>query len=231
MSTWHYIAVSFLCLASLAIPMCTGGEHNQALPWPDGTRYVGGIKDGRRHGRGTIYWQDGTRYIDEFRADLRQGQSIMILPDGTTYRGMFGNDRLAPFNDPADVNDAETAATEPETDSDGNQDASVDAMTQQAVIDVLELWAAAWMSKDVVQYLTLYSSDFQPRNNQSIPVWSLNRKESILTASYIQINLACEAFTSTSPAIVDVAIKQAYHSNTFKEVSNKLIRVQKETLG
>ncbi|MDE0759150.1 MAG: hypothetical protein OSB45_13405 [Pseudomonadales bacterium] len=61
-------------MASLAIPMCTAGEHNQTLSWPDGTRYVGGIKDGRRLGRGTIYWQDGTRYIGEFRADLRQAK-------------------------------------------------------------------------------------------------------------------------------------------------------------
>jgi hypothetical protein len=84
---------------------------------------------------------------------------------------------------------------------------------------------------DVVQYLILYSSDLQPRNNQSIPVWSLNRKESIVTASYTQIDLAYEAFTSTSAGIVDVAIKQSYRSNTYKEVSNKLIRVQEESLG
>ncbi|HIK68543.1 MAG TPA: hypothetical protein EYF99_01085 [Pseudomonadales bacterium] len=188
MSTWHYIAVSFLCLASLAMPMRTAGEHNQTLSWQDGTRYVGGINDDRRHSRGSIYWQDGTRFIGEFKADLRQGGGIMILPVGTTYRGMFDDDRMAPFDDPANVIDAETAATESETDSDGDQDATVDAMTQQAIIDVLDLWAAAWMSKDVVQYLTLYSSDSQPRNNQSMPVWSLNRKESILTASYIQID-------------------------------------------
>ena len=80
MSTWHYISVSFLCLASLAIPICTAGEHNRTLSWPD----------------------------------------------GTTYRGMFDNDSLA-----AGVNDAETATAESETDSDGNQDATVDAMTNK----------------------------------------------------------------------------------------------------
>lgn len=98
-------------------------------------------------------------------------------------------------------------------------------------IYVLDLWAAAWMSKDVVQYLAFYSSDFQPRNNQSTPVWSLNRKESILTVSYIQVDLAYEAFTSPSPGTIDVAIKQSYCSNTYKEVSNKLIQVQEESHG
>ena len=34
----------------------------------------------------------------------------MILPDGTTYRGMFGNDRLAPFDDPASRTYAQVAA-------------------------------------------------------------------------------------------------------------------------
>ena len=79
------------------MPMRTAGEHNQTLSWQDGTRYVGGINDDRRHSRGSIYWQDGTRFIGEFKADLRQGGGIMILPDGTTYRGMFDDDRMRPL--------------------------------------------------------------------------------------------------------------------------------------
>ncbi len=38
----------------------------KTLVWPDGTRYVGGVKEGKRKGRGTIFWQDGTRFVGQF---------------------------------------------------------------------------------------------------------------------------------------------------------------------
>ena len=38
----------------------------KTLLWPDGTRYVGGIVNGKRTGRGTIFWQEGSRFIGYF---------------------------------------------------------------------------------------------------------------------------------------------------------------------
>ena len=66
----------------------------QTLVWPDGTRYVGGVVEGMRSGRGTIFWQDGTRFIGHFKNDLRNGPGTMILPDGTVYTGFFENDEI-----------------------------------------------------------------------------------------------------------------------------------------
>ena len=47
----------------------------QTLMWPDGTRYVGEVLDGKRSGRGTIFWPDGTRFVGSFRNDLRDHQA------------------------------------------------------------------------------------------------------------------------------------------------------------
>lgn len=66
----------------------------KTLLWPDGTRYVGGVKDGKRSGKGTIFWQDGTRFVGTFVNDKRNGPGTMILPDGTVYNGYFENDTL-----------------------------------------------------------------------------------------------------------------------------------------
>tara|TARA_R110002072_G_scaffold1598_6_gene13624 strand:+ start:57633 stop:58481 length:849 start_codon:yes stop_codon:yes gene_type:complete len=66
----------------------------KTLLWPDGTRYVGGVKDGKRFGKGTIFWQDGTRFVGTFVDDQRNGPGTMILPDGTVYNGYFENDSL-----------------------------------------------------------------------------------------------------------------------------------------
>ena len=81
----------------------------KTLLWPDGTRYVGGVIDGKRAGRGTIFWQEGTRFIGYFENDMRNGPGTMILPDGTVYRGYFKDDKLVytetsiPASDPNEV--------------------------------------------------------------------------------------------------------------------------------
>ncbi|MBV1877081.1 MAG: hypothetical protein KUG79_05525 [Pseudomonadales bacterium] len=67
---------------------------HKTLVWPDGTRYVGGVSQGKRWGKGTIFWTDGTRFIGTFTNDLRNGPGTMILEDGTIYRGYFKNDSL-----------------------------------------------------------------------------------------------------------------------------------------
>ena len=66
----------------------------KTLVWPDGTRYVGGVSEGKRKGKGTIFWQDGTRFVGLFKNDMRNGPGTMILPDGTVYTGFFKDDEL-----------------------------------------------------------------------------------------------------------------------------------------
>ncbi len=66
----------------------------RTLVWSDGTRYVGGVADGKRSGKGTIFWQDGTRFVGEFDNDKRNGPGTMIMPDGTIYSGIFSDDQL-----------------------------------------------------------------------------------------------------------------------------------------
>ncbi|MFT4631775.1 MAG: hypothetical protein ACI8PP_002873 [Candidatus Pseudothioglobus sp.] len=69
-------------------------SNTKTLVWPDGTRYVGAVSDGKRSGKGTIFWQDGTRFVGTFKDDLRNGPGTMILPDGTVYTGYFTDDLL-----------------------------------------------------------------------------------------------------------------------------------------
>ena len=229
MSTRQYITVSLFFIANLALSPLISGETNQTLMWSDGTRYVGGTQNGRRHGRGTIYWQDGTRYIGEFKADRRQGEGLLILPDGTTYRGLFDNHVL--ISDHAPEPGIEAKAPEDEDAETHSEVNDVDARTQREIKDLLDLWAATWMSQDAKQHLSLYSSEFQPQNNQSVPVWALNRKERILSPTYIQIDLTYDALTSPATDVVDVAVKLSYRSNTYREISNKIIRVQNDPQG
>ena len=72
----------------------TTKQMTKTLAWPDGTRYVGGVMEGKRKGKGTIFWQDGTRFVGQFENDMRNGPGTMILPEGTVYTGFFKDDEL-----------------------------------------------------------------------------------------------------------------------------------------
>lgn len=55
--------------------------------YPDGSRYEGEFKDGKRHGRGAWIRPDGTKYIGEWVNDKPCGRGILLLPDGRKYEG------------------------------------------------------------------------------------------------------------------------------------------------
>lgn len=86
----------------------------KTLIWSDGTRYVGGVENGKRSGKGTIFWQDGTRFVGTFKEDMRNGPGTMIMADGTIYNGYFRNDKLveAPIESGSPEPDIDIAAME-----------------------------------------------------------------------------------------------------------------------
>ena len=84
-------------------PLAASEPATKTLMWPDGTRYVGGVVDGKRTGKGTIFWQDGTRFVGNFKNDGRNGPGTMILPDGTVYNGIFKNDELVSTTTAAEI--------------------------------------------------------------------------------------------------------------------------------
>ncbi len=38
-----------------------------SMTYPDGDKYVGEWKDGKRHGEGTYTWSDGDKYVGEYK--------------------------------------------------------------------------------------------------------------------------------------------------------------------
>lgn len=58
------IVTSLLLLFSLNIFAAEDTESaTRTLVWSDGTRYVGGVEDGKRSGKGTTFWQDGACFV------------------------------------------------------------------------------------------------------------------------------------------------------------------------
>jgi len=79
---------------------CLAGKANGrgAVTWSDkkadGTvisYYVGDVKDGRRHGKGSFFYPNGGKYFGEYKHDLPNGFGIYTTPEGERYEGKFEN--------------------------------------------------------------------------------------------------------------------------------------------
>ena len=44
-------------------------EGQGTYTWPNGDKYVGGWKEGKKHGQGTLFFDDGSKAVGEFRED------------------------------------------------------------------------------------------------------------------------------------------------------------------
>lgn len=288
----------------------------KTLVWPDGTRYVGGVVDGKRSGKGTIFWQDGTRFVGQFEDDMRNGPGTMILPDGTVYTGFFQNDELVDTQstlaaanatetvemDEASTSDAledtelpmeadslgdgpvldletskssefadevtkdvpevaieaadpeaeatpeaETSSVEDDSESDSDSDSMLSSgedytlddpyasevtevtdAVEEELKDTINLWAAAWQEQNVPQYLANYSTDFAVPGRTTRRAWEALRRSRLNRPSFININVDYQQFELVEPNIVDVYFRQAYRSNTYSDLTEKVLRMRKE---
>jgi hypothetical protein len=60
----------------------------------DGTKYVGGYKDGKLHGQCEIVYNDGDIYIGTLSAGLKEGKGIYTFSSGAKYDGAWSTDKM-----------------------------------------------------------------------------------------------------------------------------------------
>lgn len=315
-------ACSLLSIAGYAAAQDTTTDNvedpvTKTLVWPDGTRYVGGVVDGKRTGKGTIFWQDGTRFVGQFENDMRNGPGTMILPDGTVYTGFFKDDELVdtestiaasnseqevamdteesiaalgdtelpmeadslgqetpaePEAEPetrevAQVDQYDTIASEPEPDSpreyenavqDSSEVAIADAADQvseeetasaaledsdpadvneitetvkEALIGSVDQWAQAWSDQDVNAYLASYADEFSVPGRQSRRTWEALRRTRLTRPSYINLDVEYQRFELVETNTVDVFFRQTYSSNTYSDLTDKVLRMVRDDTG
>lgn len=131
-------------LSAAPEPVASEEQVTRTLVWPDGTRYVGGVVDGKRTGKGTIFWQDGTRFVGQFSNDMRNGPGTMILPDGTVYTGFFKNDVLVDTESTIAASNASSASTMDEEETraalgDTNLPMEADSLVTNAPAEVAQV--------------------------------------------------------------------------------------------
>ena len=244
------LKLRYLLVLALFAWLPLSAEETKTLVWPDGTRYVGGVKDGKRSGKGTIFWQDGTRFVGTFVDDLRHGPGTMILPDGTVYNGYFeqdalvqnaGESRSEPTAPVAEISADDitqdtsitVAAVEPEPASDQAEPVEVSkpepepelpvltVEMRQAVQASIDAWAAAWSNQDVEGYLAAYADSFEVPGRQSRRQWEGLRRSRLTQPSRINVTLTYDTFEVVATDRIQVDFNQIYDSNLFSDRTNK----------
>lgn len=234
--------VAVILALSLALPLYAADSADadandtvKTLIWPDGTRYVGGVENGKRSGKGTIFWQDGSRFVGTFKNDMRNGPGSMILKDGTVYNGYFRDDRLveppavAPQPEMAAHAGTGEATPPPQLRIPGELPVTeITKEVKKQLVATIDLWAAAWSEKNVVQYLAYYSKDFDVPGRQSRRNWEALRRSRLMRPGYIRLKMTYQRFEIVAPNVAEVSFKQTYQSNLYSDVTAKTLTLRKE---
>ena len=75
-------------LNSYSLPNCEGDDPTKynnckgTFTFPDGEKYVGEVKDGKKHGRGTYTYANGDKYVGEFKDGNWNGKGTYIFENG-----------------------------------------------------------------------------------------------------------------------------------------------------
>ena len=82
-----------------SLPPCMGTQWRRfhdchtTYTWPNGDKYVGEWKDGKKHGQGTKTWASGKwkdhKYVGAHKEGKRSGQGTYTWPNGNKYVGAW----------------------------------------------------------------------------------------------------------------------------------------------
>lgn len=100
MKRLSFFLTAVICISSLCVFLSGCGAQNdqgtktQTVTYADGSKYVGGFKEGLFDGQGTMTYPDGRLYIGQFKEGMKDGTGKMTYPDGKVEDGLWKGDRF-----------------------------------------------------------------------------------------------------------------------------------------
>lgn len=110
---------------------------------------------------------------------------------------------------------AATAAAAPTASAPGNE----------AVLKALDVWAAAWSSRDVDAYLAAYAPDFKPEGGLALAEWRDQRRIRIGKAKTINVVVQDAEVTRIDGQHASVTFTQDYSSDTIADKVTKIVEL------
>ncbi|MEO8631403.1 MAG: nuclear transport factor 2 family protein, partial [Betaproteobacteria bacterium] len=118
----------------------------------------------------------------------------------------------------------EKAVTPPATPSAATP-ATGSTAQNDAILRMLQDWAAAWSSGAVDAYLSFYAPDFRPNGKESRAHWAAGRRERLTNSKKIQVTTSSPTIKFTDNNHASVTFRQAYTSDALKAVGTKTLRL------
>ena len=99
---------------------------------------------------------------------------------------------------------------------------------QDEVMSTVNGWAKAWSAKDVSNYLSYYSSDFQPQGGQSHKAWAEDRRVRIEGKGSISVGVGSPQ-VKVDGTTATVRFRQHYVSNQLRSNGTKTLVLSKQS--
>ncbi|MBT4494374.1 MAG: hypothetical protein HOC70_14120, partial [Gammaproteobacteria bacterium] len=127
-----------------------------------------------------------------------------------------------------DEQEPEVTFTYTEEDPYSSDVTQITEAVKEDLIETIDLWAAAWTDQNVPQYLVNYSNDFRVPGRQSRRTWEALRRTRLTRPRYINLDVVYQRFEFVETNVVDVFFRQSYRSNTYSDLTDKVLRMRKE---
>lgn len=115
------------------------------------------------------------------------------------------------------------AGTEPEVASAADAPTAVPGAGSptSAASELVSAWADAWSEGRVEEYLSFYSSEFQPANGLSLRQWRASRAERLSSPQYIRVSITALELEVLGADRLSAVFFQNYRSESFEDTVRK----------
>ncbi|MBA4286715.1 MAG: hypothetical protein C0434_14400 [Xanthomonadaceae bacterium] len=162
--------------------------------------------------------------LDSTNATTRYKLSLLNNLNGAGTRGAVA--AAPPPAAPAPAATAAVAAPAPATAAAPvPAPAPAAAVSDDTVLKALDVWAAAWSSRDVDAYLAAYAPDFKPDGGLALGEWREQRRIRIGKAKSIAVSVLDAEVTRLDAQHVSVTFIQDYSSDTISDKVTKVIEL------
>lgn len=102
---------------------------------------------------------------------------------------------------------------------------STPASKEQAVLTVLQTWAASWSERDEDAYFSLYAEDFVPPGGGSRAEWEKRRRLLMGLAKTIEVKIESPVVEPGADGTSVVTFNQYYRSDSYQDAVRKQLRL------
>lgn len=99
------------------------------------------------------------------------------------------------------------------------------ASKEQAVLTVLQTWAASWSERDEDAYFSLYAEDFVPPGGGSRAEWEKRRRLLMGLAKTIEVKIESPVVEPGADGTSVVTFNQYYRSDSYQDAVRKQLRL------